>query len=464
MNIVAYVHGERYLTFLEPFLHSVLQVASGAQLHVYYDQISDSSLAVFRFLFPEVIFRSSQQCLYNDLDQKIPFKIVVLADAMSTLPEDSPVAFIDCDTIVVQDFSRYFDEDFDLAFTWKSPPNPINTGVMLFRNRPRVRSFLEEYARRIVVTLGDVQAIERAKQRAGAVDQAVIMDFIGEPPYAGARDVRLPSGERLRVLGYPCAELNQTECGPVTEKTHIIHYKSGWHPILLENAPFSAYRPASKCAEMHEVWQNVQRDVSMSRLPAAISAANGRFAAGFVSGGKYQETGVALNPALMEFAALCWALGITDIADVGFHDHQATAALTNLVANAGVRVVSVPRTSDLNMDTLASGRSSMNASMAVLIDGSAGLSAVQQVVQIARSNPHLHLITVRLAEADSDIRAWVLRCFKRVRFADDGSLLTVLLHPRDWERRDLAATIKNWIMAGRTYLSVGASALRTRLA
>ena len=66
-------------------------------------------------------------------------------------------------------------------------------------------------------------------------------------------------GEQVRLRGVPCAVLNETNSCPITERTHIVHYKGGWQPILLDGRRFTKHRRREACEEMYGVYLSTFR-------------------------------------------------------------------------------------------------------------------------------------------------------------------------------------------------------------
>jgi hypothetical protein len=58
------------------------------------------------------------------------------------------------------------------------------------------------------------------------------------------------AGMETRLRAAPCRLLNETNSRPITDDTHLVHYKGGWQHILLLGRPFSRFRPRKASWEM----------------------------------------------------------------------------------------------------------------------------------------------------------------------------------------------------------------------
>jgi hypothetical protein len=69
---------------------------------------------------------------------------------------------------------------------------------------------------------------------------------------AGQRNYNFEiEGQNIIFKGIPCKVLNETNSKEITETTHIIHYKGGWQPILLEGRNFTKNRSKKLSWEMY---------------------------------------------------------------------------------------------------------------------------------------------------------------------------------------------------------------------
>jgi len=66
-------------------------------------------------------------------------------------------------------------------------------------------------------------------------------------------------GQVFLFKGVNCIELNEIRCTSITNKTHIIHYKAGWHPILFKRSAFTVNRPKDLCLEMFSYYNEQDR-------------------------------------------------------------------------------------------------------------------------------------------------------------------------------------------------------------
>lgn len=179
---------------------------------------------------------------------------------LDKLGEGERIVLIDCDTVIIKPIDRFFDFDFDLAYTFykdhfapygtpsmmktSKGRNRINTGVMLCKNSDPLKKFFQEYLRRVE------NFLDAGSPLGGeflATDQDALMWMLSnggldwERPYLDLINLEWSAiyendqakTYKLKVKTFSCKELNEPESiGEPTEETHIIHYKGGWRDVI----------------------------------------------------------------------------------------------------------------------------------------------------------------------------------------------------------------------------------------
>lgn len=245
---------------LETLLFSVCKNVPGARSIVFHDgienEIQGRFCAAFGAEFHEVDLELS-----GDKQQIIGQKISVWMRALE-IAQEGVYIFIDVDTLVVRDISRYADGKWDIAITTRdSVPYPINTGVVLLRmnaeTRSRIRDFFALWANRARDILADPEQTRRARMRNypyGAIDQMALYELLGYKRGHDSYVVETRSGS-VSVNAIDCRFLNEIESVPVTEDTHIIHYKGTWQPVLIDGYNFlHKERTLDKSLKMYEIY------------------------------------------------------------------------------------------------------------------------------------------------------------------------------------------------------------------
>lgn len=322
LTFVTTVTTNRYVRFARIFVDSVLRTHPWAKVIVYHSALSPSRLAALVTSFPTVRFLRSGELPAETKDVTISMKVSSLRRAVSSAPRGTPLAFMDCDTLLLRSLVPYFSRLFDFAYTWKPTGYPLNTGVVLGRVGVGLEQLVDDWWRRNNETLLSPTLRSAANRTAGGADQYSLLSvLLGRPvgvlqhslPSTTAADIDGPrsvivSGRQVDCVGYPCAEINQTECEPVGSSTHVVHYKSGWHQILLDDLPFTATRFGSTCREQHRIWR--QHDAS------ARTDGTARVAAAAAKVADCYLTRLRIHSSREQAHAACLALAVASVLDV----------------------------------------------------------------------------------------------------------------------------------------------------
>jgi hypothetical protein len=357
LHIVTTVTGNDYVALLRPFLATVREHHPDAVVMVFHKDLTVDRLRGLQLQFPHVEFREQGLQGAEAKHQIVGGKLRFFGDALNGIEESAPVLFIDCDTLLVRPVEWIFSEsDFDVCFTWKEDGFPLNSGVMPARNTARLRTFLVDWNERTQAILASQAEEAKARESFGAADQMSLAQLVcrgevmraakdSDPAQrASAYDGKYVMGEgqhALRLLGVNCHYLNETECGPIDGDTHVIHYKSGWHRILLHDAPFHAYRPEVSCREMHEFWQRHRRDASRHWAEALLAGVDDSAARDVEAVTREHCDRGMLNSELL---LVYWAvkrLGIERIVESGRWLGHSTLTLSRLFEGTPVTIESV---------------------------------------------------------------------------------------------------------------------------
>lgn len=357
LHVVTTVTGNDYVAFLRPFLASVREHHPDAVVVVFHKDLTTAHLRGLQVQFPHVDFRVQAIRGREAKHQVIGGKLRFFVDALHGVEESAPVLFIDCDTLLVRPLDRIFSQsDFDVCFTWKDDGFPLNSGVMPARNTARLRTFLQEWNARTQAILASPAEEAKAREAFGAADQMSLAQLVcrgevmqaakGSDPArrAAAYDGEYMMGEgqqTLRLLGVNCRYLNETKCRPIDGDTHVIHYKSGWHRILLHDAPFHANRPESACREMHTFWQRHRRDAARQWAEALFSGVDDAAARHVEAVTQEHSDRGMLNSELLLVYWVVKRLGIERIVESGRWLGHSTLTLSRLFEGTPVMIESV---------------------------------------------------------------------------------------------------------------------------
>jgi hypothetical protein len=380
-------------------LHAIGGAYPDAEVLVRWHDLPEREIEALRVSFPHTRFELLEDPIEGGLHQRIARKLHAWLAACDRFP-DGPIAMLDCDAFLLRPLGPVMEGDWDVVYTWKDEPFPINTGVMLFRSSRIARVVLTEMVSRVERIIARQDQLNAALGSSGAADQHALREIIGWVNYD--RDiVRTIDGQEIVFRGMPCRELNETNCRPITDDLRIIHYKTGWHPILLEGKPWTSNRPQDRCREMYEHFQKVryEADRAVARRVVLDSARALRDRFSPLADG-YEERGI-LNSEMLAACSVAASLGAQIIIESGRARGQSTRTLARYFADTGVRIISLelerdadakyaeeqlrsfPHVQLLYGDTFRTLPSLLekhaDQRVALLVDGPKGLAAIQLI-------------------------------------------------------------------------------------
>ena len=460
IHVVTTVTGNSYVAFLRPFLASVRQHHSDAAVIVYHKDLTPDRIRGLQVQFPNVDFRHQGIEVREEKHEVIGGKLRFFVDALRGLDEAAPVLFIDCDTLLVRPVTTIFDrEDFDVCFTWKEDGFPLNSGVMPARNTDALKAFLREWNAHTQAILANSAEEAMARQAFGAADQLALAQLVCrgavmEADKASDLDRRTAaydgayvsdrSGNPLRLLGVNCRLLNETRCVPIDEQTHVIHYKSGWHRILLHGEPFHPNRPEAACREMRAFWERHRQEASRQWADMLLAGVDDGAAADVARvAGDHCDRGM-LNSELLLVYWLVRTLGVERVVESGRWLGHSTLTLSRLFEGTSVMIDSVDysRTAaSRECERRLAGRRNVrlhygdafkvlpeiigrdSASAILLVDGPKGAEAVHLIAACFRTFGHVAAAFLHDASCGSAARAAVEDTVAARAFTDDPTFV-----------------------------------------
>jgi hypothetical protein len=183
--------------------------------------------------------------------------------------ENDFVVLMDADMLVLRDICPFFEEQFDIGYTYfdnhvtdfgdvsttKSGKHiRLNTGIILIKNIQKARPFFEQWTN-TTVNLLKANRLDLIEEW-GAADQAALAHILKTDDHS--KPVFL---NNIILKGFPCRFLNEAECVPVTDNSYVIHYKGRWRPIL-PDGNFNRLSDEQKktrnkkiCYEQYLIWK-----------------------------------------------------------------------------------------------------------------------------------------------------------------------------------------------------------------
>jgi len=243
--------GAKYAPMLGVLLQSIadLQPARRVVL-LHYDTPAD----VLRMAgsYANVVLRPVERQSYPPA-MAAALKPLILADYLASPTLAGPALVVDCDMLVRRDPFDLFRADDRILFTTRDGVWPINGGIIGIRDPHdhAVSRFFHRWADRIVEIARDPYLVEIArsdKHPYGHVDQMAFAQTIGYE--RGPSEFAVPDCSGLTARAVDGYVLNETRSVPINPETRILHFKGGWHSILLEGHTFTRHRPMLEGWEM----------------------------------------------------------------------------------------------------------------------------------------------------------------------------------------------------------------------
>ena len=252
LRFVTSVYGEKYGGMLLALLYSIHTSHPKAKATIFWRDVTPATRLLEK-AFSEFDFIDISHPIDGTFISRIAHKTVLWAEAARRHAGENLI-FVDVDMLVRKDVEHFFSEDFDLAFTYKdSEIYPINTGTFLTRGTATTAAFFDRWEKETKKIMQDKELLRRATIHDfpyGAPDQMAFYEMIQYQKGKKRYQVTI-EGTQLSCAGFPCEMLNETNSVPITETTAIIHYKGGWHNILLNGRGFTFRRPRGASWEMY---------------------------------------------------------------------------------------------------------------------------------------------------------------------------------------------------------------------
>lgn len=252
------VYGKKYGGMLLALLYSIRVSNPKAKATIFWRDVSKTT-RLLEQVFPEFEFINISHSIKGIFIDRIAHKTVLWAEAARRHVGENLI-FVDVDMLVRKDIQPFFKESFDIAFTYKdNEVYPINTGTFLTKSTKGIEEFFNNWKEETARITHDPELLRQATTQLypyGAPDQMAFYTMIGYEKGKVEYTVSL-SGGTLRCKGFPCELLNETNSVPISEDVSILHYKGGWHDILLDAGDFTIRRPKEKSWEMYVFYMSM---------------------------------------------------------------------------------------------------------------------------------------------------------------------------------------------------------------
>ena len=258
--VLSCAYGSKHTPFVHTFICSVLENCSTAQIVIGYSNFPEFELRLLEVTYPEVIFTQVDMTAKTfsthaaNASKKTHIWRELLEHHVSY--GDSAI-FLDIDTIMLDSPFEVFNGSEDIFVTRKSGKWPLNTGVIFVKKTPATLEFFHNWHGKTETIIGSRNLNQEAEKKSGGADQHSLMEIlqIQETIRDTTKQEAFCSRFALQIKFLNCSQYNETESVPFTDNLRIIHFKAGWHKILLSESKYTKNRPAKTSAEFHKIWK-----------------------------------------------------------------------------------------------------------------------------------------------------------------------------------------------------------------
>lgn len=255
VRFITSVFGDRHVNMLIPLLFSLERSHPGAPISVYWEDIDESRKILIQKAYPCVEFIDTHFDFTTDIAKRISSKTLVweLA-AHDKQDEEEWLFFMDTDMLILRDIRPFLKKiTDDIVYTFRQGQFWINSGVLACRKHPERAHFFTQWREKTQAILNDPTLFAQANDKKlhyGGADQMSIHQLLNYS--IEKNNYTIPTATLpLQFTGVDCEYLNETYSRPVTDKTHVIHYKGGWRDILFFGGNFTPNRPKDDSWEMY---------------------------------------------------------------------------------------------------------------------------------------------------------------------------------------------------------------------
>jgi len=261
--IASCVYGDRHTPFVFTFLYSVTKTCPDTKIIIGYSDFSMVELNLLKISYPLVEFISLDHTNSKGLShaanasQKVKtwFHLFELHTK-----ENDQIIFLDIDTLMIKAPFEIFTSDFDLVLTRKKGKWPLNSGVLFVRKNANTQTIFHNWLILTNKIISSMHLNSQAEVSYGGADQDALIQALGVSKCIIDFNTHTYTYKYLKsivkIKFVNCEEYNQTESAKITPLTKIIHYKAGWHKILIDGARYTKNRPRSSSFEFHQIWKN----------------------------------------------------------------------------------------------------------------------------------------------------------------------------------------------------------------
>lgn len=453
--ILSCVFGDKHAPLVYTFIYSALETCPDYKIIIGYSDFPKFELHLLQIAFPEVLFVElvSTTSSLGTHASRASMKVKLWNQLFRNHLSDGDFgAFLDIDTVLLKSPFDGLSDVGQLFLTSKGGKWPLNTGVLFVRKCKATGRVFLEWEKETILILSSPKNNRDAELVSGGADQHAllkVLEISNEIRVEGNSDF---TNENLKIrVGFvPCRIYNQTESVPLNKDIKVVHYKAGWHRILLQGAPYSKNRPENSSLEMHELWQATYFKSNMLLYKNLnLKAWNDKALVKDVSATDYEFRGI-YNSELVLITSLFKSLNIHKILESGRARGHSTYVIAQILqSNEKFRLISIDFNRDqaslyaeerlkaINSVELLYGDSNSllgkisrsvriedGEDYGVVLDGPKGLNAIFLTIKLMRSKRPPKIIFVhdmrKFEKSKPSFHRYICSAiFDRVFFSDD---------------------------------------------
>lgn len=341
------IYGEDFLPFLTVCLESLRKNHPKDNVTVAWTEIDSFEIKQLALQYPRVKFRKlPYKVNRTDIHTTISYKFRFWGDLLKNSSE-KVVCFLDCDTFVYKNITKFTKGRYDILYTWKEGQYGLNTGVLLVKNNSKTRQFLAYWLKEILRISADPTLVAQAVASQGAVDQYVLATALGKKMFKPFAKVKLPFAE-LTFHTVPCKILNETNSVLLNSGAYIYHYKTAWHSILLRGGEYTAQRSVANSWQLKDLWQETYLPVGNEMTKTLVLNATQKHR-NILAWEKlpFESRGI-INSEMLAILALIKELDIDIVIESGRARGQSTFVLAKALEKTPVRIFSLDYSQDVD--------------------------------------------------------------------------------------------------------------------
>jgi hypothetical protein len=258
--ILSCVYGDKHTPFVYTFVYSALQICPDYKIIIGYTDFPKFELDLLHIAFPNVKFveLKGDTSHLGTHASRASMKVKLWNQLFQNHLHDGDFGvFLDIDTILLKLPFEELADDGQLFLTRKNGKWPLNTGVLFAKKCESTKRVFLKWESETVSILSATKTNQEAEVASGGADQHALLKVLGIENEIRDESISSFNDENLevRVEFVQCRIYNQTESVPLEKNIKIVHFKAGWHKILLQSAPYTKNRPENSSSEMHGLWQ-----------------------------------------------------------------------------------------------------------------------------------------------------------------------------------------------------------------